>query len=316
MTVDSTVPQSRRALLAGGLGGLVAVVASALGRPDVARAGSDGDVVLGHVNIWAGATTIQSTTGTAIEGYSPGSGVGIYGEGVGGGMHGFSTASIGVKGQSNTGTGVVGTSPSIGVSGTSTTGTGVSGSSGSSSGVHAYSNATAKPAGIGWSGGENTGLMGYSGSGSPPASPAKTGVHGYADLGADSRGVHGEATDGRGVFGQATTGQGVRGAATTGTALLGTTSDPTQGLALRTVGRVRFDNSVGIATIGAGKRSVSVTPGIDLTSSAAVVATLQGDPGGSITVQRVAVDAAADTFRIYLTAAAKSSVKVAWHVFG
>ncbi len=59
-----------------------------------------------------------------------------------------------------------------------------------------------------------------------------------------------------------------------------------------------------------------MTPGIDLTATSAVVATLQGSAGGTTTVHRIAVNATADTFTIYLTANATAAVKVAWHVFG
>jgi hypothetical protein len=145
---------------------------------------------------------------------------------------------------------------------------------------------------------------------------ARTGVYGEAKQDSTARGVAGVSTSGRGVYGAATTGYGVRGQATTGAALYGQTSGLKSGVALRTVGKVRFDNSVGLATIASGTKSVTVTPGIDLTTTSAVVATLQGNPGGTTTVQRVAIDTAADTFTIYLTANSTASVKVAWHVFG
>ena len=79
--------------------------------------------------------------------------------------------------------------------------------------------------------------------------------------------------------------------------------------------RVRFDNSVGIATIAAGTNGVTVTPGIDLTATSAVVATLQGPAGGAL-VERVSVNATTDQITIYLTKNSTNTVKVAWHVFG
>jgi hypothetical protein len=72
----------------------------------------------------------------------------------------------------------------------------------------------------------------------------------------------------------------------------------------------------GVATIAATTKSVVVTPGIDLTSASAVVATLQGNPGGTTTVQRVSIDTVNDRFTIWLTANSTATVKVAWHVFG
>jgi hypothetical protein len=71
-----------------------------------------------------------------------------------------------------------------------------------------------------------------------------------------------------------------------------------------------------VATIASGNNSVTVTPGTDLLSTSAVVATLQGNPGGATTVHRVTVNAAADTFTIYLTANASAAVTIAWLAFG
>jgi hypothetical protein len=169
---------------------------------------------------------------------------------------------------------------------------------------------------IGESAGGRSGVVGFSGAGSAPAGPAKTGVYGTAGQDANSRGVHGMSPGGRGVYGSSTAGIGVRGYSANGVAGSFGTGGLKTGLALQTVGRVWFDKSVGIATIQAGSNSVVVTPGIDLTATSAVVATLQGNAGGTTTVHRVAVNASADTFTIYLTANATANVKVAWHVFG
>jgi hypothetical protein len=59
-----------------------------------------------------------------------------------------------------------------------------------------------------------------------------------------------------------------------------------------------------------------VTPGIDLTSTSTVIATLNGDAGGSTAIKRVAINATTNAFTIYLTANATASVKVAWLVLG
>jgi len=150
-----------------------------------------------------------------------------------------------------------------------------------------------------------TGVIGTSGSDAfpPPAAKADTGVYGYSAHNASSRGVWGQSGSGQGVRGQATSGAGLYGTATTG-------------YALQTSGRVKLDKSAGKATIASGQSSVVVTPGIDLTSSSAVVATLNGNAGGSTTVKRVAIDATANTFTIFLTVAATASVSVAWIVLG
>jgi hypothetical protein len=63
MSLDTSVPRSRRALLGAAVGAAVATVASALGRPVPVRAGTDGDVVLGAVNTSSIVTSIVSPTG-------------------------------------------------------------------------------------------------------------------------------------------------------------------------------------------------------------------------------------------------------------
>jgi hypothetical protein len=362
MAIDQTAARSRRALLAAGLGGLVATVASALGRPGVATAASGDPVILSSVNLTSAGTTYidndanvnnvfvvnaQGSGGNAIAGNSSNangvvgtasgaangvvggaaSGHGVYGytdtgDGVHGistshyGVYGTSTNQVGVYGESTNHPGVVGTSTnSIGVSGTSPNGTGVAGSSGIGVGVNGHSNATNRAGTVGQSDGDSTGVLGISGTPVPDA-PAKTGVYGEATQDTAARGVWGKSTTGRGVYGEASSGHGVRGYARTGAAVYGSTIGLKSGLALHTVGRVRLDNSVGLATILSGHNSVTVTPGIDLTATSAVVATLQGSAGATTTVHRVVVDAAGDTFTIYLTANATTNVTVAWHLFG
>ena len=358
MAIDVTTARSRRAILAAGLGGLAASLASALGHPAPSRAAAGDPVLLSAGNLTAAGKTIienEATnndalvavafgTGTALAGETE-TGIGVYGTGgiglkgysaSGYGVHGISTSSDAVHGESGTHYGVYGTSTSqagvygdsanhpgvvghsdnsIGVSGSSPNGTGVYGSSGLGPGVSGYSNATNRAGAVGQSGGDSTGVLGVSGSPVPDA-PAKTGVFGEADQDATAKGVWGKSAAGRGVYGEASNGQGVRGYSASGAALYGSTSGAKAGYALRTDGRVRFDKSAGLATVTSGHKTVTVTPGIDLTSTSAVVATLQGNPSGTIAVQAVAVDPSADTFTIYLNATAASDLKVAWHAFG
>ena len=194
---------------------------------------------------------------------------------------------------------------------------GVAGTSISYIGVYGRSFAAAKPAILGASVGAGTGVQGYSGPpGTEPAAPAMTGVYGYAAQDSTASGVLGVSTAGHGVYGQATTGSAVRAVVTTGTAVYASTGGLKSGIALRTAGKVKFDNSVGIATVAVGTSSVTVTPGIALTSTSAVVATLQGSAGGTTSVCRVSVNATTDKFTIYLSAKSTVAVKVAWHVFG
>jgi hypothetical protein len=77
-------------------------------------------------------------------------------------------------------------------------GHGVDANSPTGTAVYADSGSSTAPAVIGRSAGDNTGLQGYSGSAVAPASPAKTGVYGYAAQDAGSVGVRGTAPSGRG----------------------------------------------------------------------------------------------------------------------
>lgn len=342
MAIDTTVPRTRRALLAGGVGGLAALVASALGRPLAANAASgsfDSDdastPAIDARNTAASGFPAQgvygrsaSTSGTGVYGYASaatGDGTGVSGLAA-------STDGTGVHGRANAATGD--TNGVFGRSG-STSGTAVyayaSAATGRSRGVLGYAISSSGTGVVGYESAPNgetrgvygrvnspfgTAILGYSGTASDPAPVAKTGVYGYADQDTGSRGVHGRSTAGRGVFGQASSGQGVRGYATSGSAGYFGTADPMAGYALRATGRVKLDRCAGVATIASGTNRKTVTPGVDLVSTTAIVATLMGDAGGSTTVKRVSLDATADTFTIHLTANATEDVKVAWHIFG
>jgi len=225
-------------------------------------------------------------TGSGVSAHADTTGYGVYGDSVGGiGVHGTAFGDKpGVDGFSNNGHGVHGAAANSTVAGT-----------------------------VGRNNGDGTGVIGFTGGGTFPAGKPKTGVYGQAAKDADSRGVWGYSPTGQGVRGQATSGIGVRGLVTTGVGLSG---EATTGYALRTKGRVKLDQSAGQATIASGTSSVVVTPGVDLTTTSAVVATLNGDAGGSTTVKRVAINTTANTFTIYLTANATASVKLAWIVLG
>jgi hypothetical protein len=175
-------PTSRRALLAGAVGGIGALAASVIGRADPTRAGVDGDVLLGGENVTTTLTRITNST----------------------------NATVVLWGQSTSGKGVIGSSSSqIGVQGDSASNVGVFGDSSTGIGVQGTNFATNQPAVLGWSGGDSTGVQGVSG-GSLRAAVAKTGVYGYAAQDASSVGVRGESPAGFGVYGK-TTGTGFAG---------------------------------------------------------------------------------------------------------
>lgn len=222
---------------------------------------------------------------------------GVYGESVGYvGVKGFSETDSGVRGNSVSGTGVWG------------------GASAESGGTRGVFGASLSPGG--------TGVQGYSGSQALPSAAPNTGVFGRADRNSGSRGVFGSTNSGRGVFGTATTGQGVRGYTTGTTGTAGYFSTPVdggsslhKGIALVADGRVKFPNCVGVKAFTAGATSVVVTPGIDLTSTSAAIATITG-PSVGVSVVRTSVNATANTFTIFLSGPATGAGKVAWHVFG
>jgi len=173
---DDSKSPTRRALLAGALGGIGAWATSAIGRASPVRA-ADGDFVrVGNSYTGANETRITIPTGsvTALIGESNASG---------GGVEGISDTGIGVYGFSNSGWGL-------------------NGYSGSGIGVNAYSPSSGQPAMLGVSGGHNTGVQGVSGFPAPVSRP-KTGVYGYAAQDSTSRGVWGQTTSGHAIHGVA-----------------------------------------------------------------------------------------------------------------
>jgi hypothetical protein len=226
---------SRRALLAGALGGLGAWAASAIGRADRVRATDGQAVIQGADNSGSASTLVRSSTTTAFQGLadatsgatygvrgrnSSTAGAGVYGvagatSGANAGVLGVTSSSggVGVWGGSgsSSSTGVRGQSGSgSGVDGSSDSGVGVYGSSGSHIGVFGASTAPDRPATVGFSTGNSTGVQGSSGP-TTPATKAKTGVYGFAGQDTSAKGVWGESPTGSGVRGESTSGYGVYG---------------------------------------------------------------------------------------------------------
>ena len=321
VTSQAPTRRTRRALLSAALGAGAATIVAAVARPlDVVAA--NGDVVhVGQLHLATSPTWVES---------SEVGGIGLIGGNYtagGRGIRGETDLGVGVEGASTSGAGVFGfSSEGRGVHGSSFSAAGVSGESMEGVGVAGHSAAADKAAILGTTEG-STAVMGYSGEpDDEPAALPNTGVYGYAAMDAAAAGVVGKTTLGRGVagiatlgtgaMGSATSGIGTRGYAANGTALFASTSNPKLGIALRTVGRVRFDKSVGVSTVPANASSVTVTPGIDLSTTSAVVATLQGPPTGAALVKSVAVNVTTNKFTIYFTAPVGAGRKVAWHVFG
>jgi hypothetical protein len=297
MALDSASPRSRRTILAASLGGVAALAAHTLDRPTPVHASDPNDVVLGQPNLATTTTEITNPDGDE-DVFRASTG------GAGNAIEGFSTSGAAIVGTSGSDVGVTGSSQTL-------------------IGVHGYTVATTFPAVMGRSLANGPAVYGYSGVDGPaPTAPVKTGVYGWATQDASSSGVAGQSTAGRGVHGTSESGRGVNGVATSGLGVrgyategVGLSGEASTGYALRTKGRVRLDKSAGITTVASGAATKVVTPGIDLTSTSAVVETLNGNAGGA-TVERVTIDTAADTFPIVLTGNATASVKVAWLVLG
>jgi len=297
MTIHADAPRTRRALLAGAIGGLGVWAAAAIGKTSPVLA--EGEVL--HVgDDFATATSLTRITNSAndsdvIMGKSLGFGTAVTGQGTSGaGLYGYSITGLGVHGFTGENIAVLGDN---------------------SSDVHA--------AVVGRSFSGSTGVLGTSDNGPVPSAKPNTGVYGQGNDTSTSRGVWGHSLAGFGVLGEATTGRGVQGTASSGigvraaaTSGTGIWASATTGYAVHADGRILLDKSAGLATIASGTSSVSVTPGIDLTSSSAVIATLNGNAGGSTAVKRVAINTTTNAFTIYLTANATAAVKVAWLVVG
>jgi hypothetical protein len=176
---------SRRALLAGALGGLGAVVATAIGRASAVRA-ADGDAV-------TVGGSFTATTGTQITNTSNSNFV----------LLASTTSGVAFEGGSTSGYAFYGSSSNSGV--------GVFGRSTSYIGVWGDSDATNQPAILGYSSGNSTGVQGHSGTGNPAPAKAKTGVYGEAAQDGTSKGVWGDSPAGHGVNGTSSSGIGVAG---------------------------------------------------------------------------------------------------------
>jgi hypothetical protein len=287
MALDQTIQRSRRALLAGSIGALAAFVGQAIGRPRPARAEGEPIVAGGEYTDATSVTRIRRLRLQQLEHRR---------------LRLQQLEDRRLPANSSLGHRRLLASAARGPASTA--------SSGSGFGVWGSSSASDQPEVVALSYGGNTCLLGVSGT-VLPATPAKTGLYGYAVQDSGGRGLWGRANAGLGVYGQATSGRGIRGTAGSGK---GGSFEASSGIALHAKGRVQLEQSSGTATLAAGTRSKTVTPGFDLTSASKVLVTLMGNPGGSTVVQRVAVDTIANSFRVYLTAKAANKTKFAWLV--
>ena len=341
---ESARPRSRRALLTGLLGGAAAWAASSIGRATPVSAANGDPVTVGAQNLTGTQTTLISSATQSISvlwGNSTantGSGVGLRGDSAsqgGSGVWGNSTGT-GVSGTSDFGTGVRGTSNSaIGVRGTSGSSTAIIAAAGvvgdSSSGHGVWGISTAKM-GVYGSSQQSTGVLGET------QADLQVGVRGVAN-GTNSVGVRGDAAKGRGVLGLSTTGRGVHGESDSGWGVYGRSDTShgvhgvgpgatavgvygessagvaiqgktTSGYALSTNGRLKLDKISGVATIAAGQTAVTVTPGVDVTTTSFVLLTPKANIGSRSTWYTT--DTTANTITVRISASRTVSTPVAW----
>jgi hypothetical protein len=225
--LPTTQLQSRRALLAGTVGGIGALAASVIGGASRVEAASGDPLTLGSSNSAGTANTslTTSSSGTALLVTQNGSGTALRGSAVGpGSIAGFFTA------QNGTGvSGVTGNPNSYGVfaqnNGAAGTGGALRASGGNSHGV-VGSSANVNTYGVL---GINTAVNGDGVAGS--AGAGGTGVIGFSTGGngvygsSDTFGVRGNTTGGTAVKGEATTGIGVYGVSTDDIGVLGASTN-------------------------------------------------------------------------------------------
>ena len=116
---------------------------------------------------------------------------------------------------------------------------------------------------------KSTGVEGWSKTG--------TGLYGHTD--GSLQGVRGVSVSGNGVRGESQQ-HGVHGQGAGASSVAVYADQPhATGYAIRSSGRVRFDKVSGVATIPAGTTSVTVTPGVDVTTSSFVLLTPMANIG-------------------------------------
>ena len=284
--ISATQLRSRRALLAGALGGIGALAATVIGGASRAQAASGDPLILGSTANSAGTANTSlttSSTGTALLVTQNGSGTALRGSAVGpGSIAGFFTA------QNGTGvSGVTGNPASYGVfaqnNGAAGTAGAVRAAGGNNNGVVGSTANVAKYGVVGSNsavtGDGVAGVSGIGGTGVIGFSSGGNGVFGTSDV----IGVHGDTTGGIAVKGEATTGIGVMGVSASGYA--GSFSGP-----ISTTNWIDFSEiqtetpvapSANIARLFAQDNGEGLTQLRVIFASGGVI-TLATDPGGIV----------------------------------
>lgn len=145
--------------------------------------------------------------------------------------------------------------------------------------------------------GGGTGVAGASGRATALPVVPNTGVYGEAMNGTTAHGVWGRSASGRGVAGSATSGIGVYAVATTGYAIAAS-------------GRVHFGKVSGLATIAAGASSVTVTPGVAITTTTFALLTARSNLGARALWHTV--DPTAGTLTVHVSSAVSATTSIGW----
>ena len=186
MAIDTTTPRSRRAVMAGAFGGVLASLGLLAKAPEV-RAGTDGDLVVDDTSTGLATTELVATdSDPALK--VTGGGTGI--EAIGArGILGTSSAGVGVLGASAVADNSIpaAINASTGVYGISLAGVGVYGASDTGHGIYAANNSSSKAA-IVAEGDPGTAIHGHAGPGPVPTSPASTAV--FASAAGSRQGIH------------------------------------------------------------------------------------------------------------------------------
>jgi hypothetical protein len=245
VTIDAAAPRSRRTLLAAGLGGALATVAAALGRPQAAQAADLDPILAGATTEATSATTLQQNTGSvnglavtiAVNG---GTGTAIVAAASDGpalraqNTSGGPTVKVTNTGAINPGAAIFAVAGSsitvptpqngVGIHVVQTAGGNALFAQSSGTAVAAYGDTIgldAQGSTLGAraiNGANGTALLAISGIDS--VTPvAKTGVYGYANQDAAAIGVQGKSALGIGVYGKSTSNTGLRGDSSSGTAV-------------------------------------------------------------------------------------------------
>ena len=165
MSIDTTAPRTRRAIIAGAFGALLGSIGLAA-KPSAVLAGTDGDVVLDATNTAAGTTVINGN------GSNPVFRVANADEDA---VQAISENGVGLLGGSGAASFPSPIEASTGVFGISVDGHGVYGASDSNAGIYAANNASTVAA-IVAEGDPGTAIHGHAGPGPVPSSPAQTGI--------------------------------------------------------------------------------------------------------------------------------------------